>query len=340
MRKNNISNPKIFNFDSIYWLLKDAEFYKETINILKEKEIFNQGIWGFSFYHGDINTISELFEKFTATKAWEDYLSPPPFFFRFNKLIHNNFTIYEYNPIINSRFHQMDGDKTVILNKDLKNTYLNFLLYFFEKEEFNTPDDYLIMAYYLLLQDRTDEAIQFTKKITNPSKINFKIQYDYMMAYFDMYTGMPKFTKAREICEKNIAYPIESWRNLFVEMANQIADYDGELDGNLIKDKDDKEDEDKEMLNVKLEGSKLNLLYQKIENIQVDFFLIDLEILFSISPFLGKEFEKLVYIQPHSVLKRKVVSKKTLEKLDMEIPEELKEKNLVIKVFISFLYFF
>lgn len=332
MRNNNISNPKIFNFNNIYWLLKDQEFYKNTLKILKEKKIYEDQIWRFAYYHGDIDTISEMFQSHTRHDLWSEYFAYKPIFFRFRGINHQNFEIKEYDPIINSRFHQMDGDKTVILNRDLKRTYLKFLMTFFEKQGHVTPDDYIIMAYYLLLQDRTDEAIETMKNVKDSTNINFKIQYDYMLAYFDMYTGMPEFTQAREICERNIAYPIEGWRNLFVEMANQIADFDGELNNNNPKDKEEKEDNEKEMLNVKLDGDKLNLLYQKIENIQVDFFLIDLEILFSISPFLGKEFEKLVYIQPHSVIKRTVESKKTLEKLDIEIPEDLSKKNLVIKV--------
>lgn len=41
-----------------------------------------------------------------------------------------------------------------------------------------------------------------------------------MMAFFDMYESMPKFDRARKLCEKNVAYPIASWRDMFVEIAN------------------------------------------------------------------------------------------------------------------------
>ena len=50
-----------------------------------------------------------------------------------------------------------------------------------------------------------------------------------MMAFFDMYVGMPEFKVAREICGRNVAYPIEEWRNLFIEIVNQISEFDGDV---------------------------------------------------------------------------------------------------------------
>jgi len=44
--------------------------------------------------------------------------------------------------------------------------------------------------------------------------------------------GYPSFAKARETVEKYLAYPVISWRNLFIDLANQLAEYDGE---DLIK---------------------------------------------------------------------------------------------------------
>ena len=326
MRNNNISNKKVFNFENIYWLLKDSNFYKECIKILKEKRIYDQKIWTFSFYHGDLQTITE---------ALQDYFQELEMkFLKFNAQNFENFTIKEYNPIINSRFHKLTRDKTVILNKEFKSTYLQFLKYFFEKEGHNTADDYIVFAYYLLLQDRTDEAIEVIKNIKNPDSVNFEVQLDYMRAYFDMYTGLPEFKVARELCEKNIAYPIDSWKNLFVEIANQIADFDGELNNQAQRkpDEDLEKDEKTEMMNVKLDGGKLNIMYQNIENLTLDYFLIDLELLFSISPFLGKEFEKLVYVQPHTTKKQRLEKSRTMKSFEAQIPENLKKKDLVIKV--------
>lgn len=54
------------------------------------------------------------------------------------------------------------------------------------------------------------------------------LQYDYFAAYLDFYNGFPNFKVARDIVDKYLDYPIISWRNLFYEMANHLAEYDGE----------------------------------------------------------------------------------------------------------------
>jgi len=54
------------------------------------------------------------------------------------------------------------------------------------------------------------------------------LQYDYFSSYLDLFVGFPNFRRARELCEKYLDYPIVSWRNLFYEVANKLAEYDGE----------------------------------------------------------------------------------------------------------------
>ena len=49
-----------------------------------------------------------------------------------------------------------------------------------------------------------------------------------MQAYLNMYEGYPNFKVAREIVEKYVEYPVISWRNLFNNIANQLAEFDGD----------------------------------------------------------------------------------------------------------------
>lgn len=57
MKNNNISNPKIFNFDNIYWLLRDKEFYTETVKILKSKKFLTEEF-------GDSHSTTEILKQF------------------------------------------------------------------------------------------------------------------------------------------------------------------------------------------------------------------------------------------------------------------------------------
>lgn len=52
------------------------------------------------------------------------------------------------------------------------------------------PQDYITWAYYLLLQERIEESIKIFQKIDKKSlNQTAQIQYDYMSAYMDIYTG-------------------------------------------------------------------------------------------------------------------------------------------------------
>lgn len=98
------------------------------------------------------------------------------------------------------------------------------------------------------------------------------LQYDYFSAYLDFYIGFPNFQKAREICEKYLDYPVIQWRNLFYEVANQLAEYDGDelikKESEDVKEKKQKNNENaekEEALNLELEGSTLIISHTNIQ---------------------------------------------------------------------------
>jgi len=43
-----------------------------------------------------------------------------------------------------------------------------------------------------------------------------------------LYVGFPNFKTARDLCEKYLDWPVIAWRNLFYDIANRLAEYDGE----------------------------------------------------------------------------------------------------------------
>ena len=87
------------------------------------------------------------------------------------------------------------------------------------------------------MQDRIDEAIRLLDTIDiekdNPTE-TLKIQYDYMKAYFDFFTGESEsFKTARAIVRKYEDYPVGSWRILFLEILDHLNELDGEVDDAL-----------------------------------------------------------------------------------------------------------
>ena len=90
----------------------------------------------------------------------------------------------------------------------------------------------LRLTYYLILQERIDEAFKIFKRIDTKEVIgdenkSEKIQYDYINAYLDFCLGYPKFEIASEICTKYKNFPLLSWREKFEEIENQLFEFNG-----------------------------------------------------------------------------------------------------------------
>ena len=101
----------------------------------------------------------------------------------------------EYYPMINARAHKVGQDnKTQILNKTFRQTYDMFLQSMAFKKKLSFTDQ-LVFVYYLQLQDRINEAIKLFESIEFPEllesedKQSLEMQYDYLRAYFDFFTG-------------------------------------------------------------------------------------------------------------------------------------------------------
>ena len=99
---------------------------------------------------------------------------------------------------------------------------------------------------YLQMQDRVSEAIAMFDQVKDEEEGKrendasesqmMKIQKDYMAAYFDLFRGQAEgFKVARRIVQKYEEYPILAWRMPFLDMLDQLNEYDGEV---IIEDEE------------------------------------------------------------------------------------------------------
>ena len=109
-----------------------------------------------------------------------------------------------------------------------------------------TFEEQMIFIYYLQLQDRIDEAITLFKtlKIENLEN-SLKIQYDYLSAYFDIFTGAADgFKVARTVLREYDNYPVHNWKMMFLAIEDLLNDLDGEFDDMQQDDGSEKSSED------------------------------------------------------------------------------------------------
>ena len=338
---NLYKGDKGFTFNDILWMLKDKEFYGQVTDTLRQRKIYDDQVWKFGFYHNDPLAIKEWIMR-------NDYLvSRVGTFFESSLIMcHPDISGYrhlDYFPMINARAHKVgDNANSGILNIQFRETYNRFLRVMSEKLKLDDVD-LLNLTYYFLLQDRINDAIDAFEKI-NPKFFEKgetpRMQYDYMRAYLDFFTGSDTgFKIAKSISKKYADYPILAWKVLFTEILDQLEEFEEGID----YDEDiDQLDETKKKANLKksinleptlhweLEGKSIKVEYNNIPKITVKYYVIDPEVLFSRAPFLNQNTEDFAYVKPMEV--QEVELDKKLKSETFGILEKYLKLNLVIEI--------
>jgi hypothetical protein len=149
---------------------------------------------------------------------------------------------------------------------------------------------------FLLLISCTEESKEkAAKESESTDESLFQLQVDYLTAFLDFYSKSPRV--AHTIARKYENYPILHWRAMFNEIAEQLKE---------IKDKEEVEQDDqqKNIVNLKvpllsvpniylqstldfeISGSSIKVLYNNIKACHVCYYKMDIELLFSSSPFV------------------------------------------------------
>jgi hypothetical protein len=182
----------------------------------------------------------------------------------------------------------------------------------------------------MLLQDRIAEAMQWYQAV-DPAKMHMKIQYDYLSAYLAMYRGVPDEAKA--IAEKYLDYPVERWQELFKTVSAQCDEIAG-TEAALV----DKEDRNQTQtmladasphLQLDMEDGVLQVEHSNLSGLRVNYFPMDLELLFSRQPFVQDLGTRFTVIKPFRSDDLKIIDEQPLA---IRVPDELKDRNLMIEV--------
>lgn len=333
MRTQNILKSDVFKFRDIYGLLFDKNFYENVCKILEERGIYEQVVYSFSVYHYDVprlrKYINQHFEDSRITVRDLDI-----YYMNTELIKFEDYSYKEYYPLRNPRVHDIGEYKHNITNRDFLNTYITFLKYLLDKGTIGSRE-WLYLSIYFLLQDRVDDTLKIFKKIDR-AQLNSKcllIQYDYLTAYLDLFVD-ETFAKAKEICGEYLTYPIYSWRNRFIELANQIAEVEGQAEIMAVNDEiqNKKEVAKQVIFEASIEEGKIKIKAQNIKSFTMAYHEVDPEVSFSQDQFGDKNYNSIASVKPILVTEHSVKQPGELDIIVLSIPDSLKEKNLNIIV--------
>jgi hypothetical protein len=187
----------------------------------------------------------------------------------------------------------------------------------------------------MLLQDRIETAQRFFKAVDR-KKLKTALQYDYFTAYMDFFNDKPSV--ARGITRKYANHGVDRWRKLFAAVASQLD----ELEGKNVQviDKKDRTQTQTQLaasqpgFELKIVDDQVTLNYQNLTECTVNYYPMDIELLFSRNPFVQEHGGQFSLIRPHTTSKvalAKVADGK-LGKQSFKLPSQYATKNVMVEV--------
>ncbi|MBF0543156.1 MAG: hypothetical protein HQM08_01920 [Candidatus Riflebacteria bacterium] len=320
------SNINRIDLNKIAFRMKSKEFFLKTLDLLSARKVYNETIWSYGIFHNHVPAIVEClrhssFATSCGTTLKSELLSLDPV----ERMVYQH---KEYQPLVNPRVYTL-GKKRKILNQQFYAQYEEFLA----DLKFHPAlldHDKMEIAYYLLLQDRVEEALKFFDLVKD-EKLVGTLQYKYLQTYFDFYLG--KADEAAKIASKLTDYQVDRWRDLFRDVMAQVEETLGSA-AKVINPEDrdqavTKLADTEPVLDLAVDNGKIEIGYKNLKSVELNFYIMDIELLFSKNPFVQEISGQFSIIQPNETLSIELLPGQATN--SVMIPEKLRDKNVMIE---------
>ena len=325
LRRENLHRV---NLDRIAFRLRDKAFYQRVVNLLQERHIFNATLWQYSVHHNDrLNIQQYLSHSDGFVSGCGPTLESP--LLTIEPVERYTYQHRDYRPLVNARAHQL-GRRRQILNDRFHHQYHELLAILAHQPKLDDADQMAVL-YYLLLQDRVEESLALFEKI-QPNRLKTRLQYDYFAAYLDFYT--PGQEVAEEIALRYADHPVDRWRKAFATVTAQLKEAAG--GGFELVDQTDRNQDQANLaasapsFDFAIDGREVTLEYQNIDRVQVNYYLMDIELLFSRNPFVQQHSGKFSYIRPNASDMVELPTQKS--QAVFALPAELRNRNVLVEI--------
>lgn len=326
------NNVHFLDLSRIAWRMKgNVDFFRQTIRLLKDRRAYSEVLWSYSLLHNDPSIAREFLthqENFLNQSGQQLECQ----LVTIDPVERHWYQHLEYTPLVNARVHQLGRDRK-ILNDRFHSQYHQYMKVLSYAPNLNATDR-LGIAYYLLLQDRIEEGLEWFATVDKNS-IESHLQYDYLKAYAALYQETPEV--AAEIAAKYNDHGIDRWRERFATISEQVQEIQG-ANPNLTEGDDREKQQDamaaqQPTFDLKTEGAKVLLTHQNLNEITVNYYEMDLEFLFSSQPFVSGGSGQFSYIRPNFSEQKALPGDSDI--FEFELPNRFKGKNVLVEAVAS-----
>ncbi len=321
-------NVAALNLDKIAFRMRDKAFFERVVPLLKARHQYSPTLWSYALYHNAPAAAKEFLAHADQLAAEVGGPIDTPLF-TLDPVARHQYEHLEYKPLVNARTHAL-GNRRQIVNGALHEQYHRLLKQLSYRPQL-TDDDHLAVTYYLLLQDRVDEAVASFRKV-HRDRVATQIQYDYCAAYLALCEEKPEV--ARSIAFRYAGHPVDRWRKAFAEVINHTNE--AAEKGAQIADADDRGQRQDQLaatepgFEVAVANRAVQLTWQNLEAVEVSYHPMDVELMFSRQPFAQATAGTVAFTKPASTMTLQLPAGRS--KLAVPMPDELARRNVLVEV--------
>ncbi len=316
------------DLSKIAFRMRDKPFFLKVVDLLANRHAYDHTLWSYAIHH-DTPEITREFLQHADTFVAQcgSYLESP--LLSIDPVARRQYQHLDYRPLVNARAHQL-GRRRTILNERLASQYHQLLKILSYRRKL-TDADLLAVTYYLLLQDRIEEAILLFDQV-NAANLDTQLQYDYFAAYLSLYRE--DVDAAREIVARHHDEPVDRWRLAFAAIDQQLDEVTGAqvevLDPQSRQQSQGQLAATEPGFDFSVEARKIKINYQILDNVSVNYYLMDIELLFSRNPFVQQYSSQFSHIRPNLSGEVRLPEGKTAHEFDL--PQELHNANVLVEI--------
>ena len=323
----NQANVLRLDLAEIAWRMKDKAFFQKVTALLEARHVYHDVLWSYGLLHNDPATLRAFLEHSPFADQCGLYLVSP--LLTLDPVERLDYQHLEYAPLVNPRAHPV-GAKRKILNSRFLAQYQRLMTVLSYKPALSDADK-LAVTYYLTLQDRVAEALDWHAQVDRKA-VPEQLQCDGLDAYLAFYRGDTE--TARRIARKHAEDPVDRWHNRFEQVLAQLD----EMEKDTVAVAADPENRDQAQgalaatepaLDMQVEAGKIRLDTRNLASCTLNFYPMDIELLFSRNPFLQDGTAQFSFIRP--LLSQTVDLSAGQDVTTLDLPAEFQAKNVMVE---------
>ncbi|MBL8723775.1 MAG: hypothetical protein JNK49_06995 [Planctomycetes bacterium] len=316
-------NLQQIDLGKVAWRLRERSFYEALLAHLRTRQAFDATVWSHALWHGDAAAVREFLRHQDGFVAQCGMVLDSPLL-DIEPVARGTYHHLELDPLVQSRAHQLGGQRR-LGNAQLAAQYRSLLtrLGYLSKLD---AESWLLVTYYLLLQDRVEEALASFAKVDRAS-VRETLQYDYLAAYLAFFTL--DGARARQLAEPYREHPVPHWRQRFADVLAQLDEAEGKARPGVAAPGQDQLAASAPSLELELVEQQLTVRSRNLERCEVCYYALDVEFAFSAQPFGSTGTGGAAFVQP---ARRDLLELGTKGEVRFEVPESLRRQSVRIEV--------